>query len=89
MVVKKHGLSSGIGDLVRQTRKLAGLSQNELADLAGVGKTLVFDLEKGHESIGLNKLRKILHVLNIQLSFIPPQIIGAPQKPLLRKKKNK
>ncbi len=73
MSVKKssHG---PISKLVRKMRKHALLTQNELAELAGVGKTLVFDLENGHENIRFENLRKILQVLNIQISFSAPQI---------------
>ncbi len=53
--------------IVKKHRKAAGLSQMELADLAGVGKTVVFDLEKGKETIQLNTLRKLLKVLNIKV----------------------
>jgi DNA-binding XRE family transcriptional regulator len=37
--------------VVRFHRKKSGLTQQELAKLAGVGKTVVFDLEKGKKSI--------------------------------------
>lgn len=56
-----------LGMIVRKHRKAAGLSQLELAELAGVGKTAVFDLEKGKETIQVNTLRKILAVLNIRI----------------------
>jgi HTH-type transcriptional regulator/antitoxin HipB len=39
------------GALVRACRKKVGLSQAELARLAGVGKTVVFDIEKGKTTI--------------------------------------
>ena len=35
-----------LGALVKDHRKKAGLTQLELANLAGVGKTTVFDIEK-------------------------------------------
>ncbi|MFC2101121.1 helix-turn-helix domain-containing protein [Bacteroidota bacterium] len=53
--------------IIKKHRKLAGLSQKSLADLAGVGKTVVFDLEKGKETVQLNSLLKILKVLNIKV----------------------
>ena len=62
------------GDSIRQHRKLAGLSQLELAKLAGVGKTVVFDLEHGKESVQLDTLKKELVVLNIQLELRSPVI---------------
>lgn len=48
------------------------MSQHELAKLAGVGKTAVFDLEKGKESLRLDTVTKILRVLNIQVRFESP-----------------
>ena len=74
MSAKKNEVS--IGKMVRRVRKLAGLTQAELADLAGVGKTLVFNLENGHEKIGFDNLKQILRVLNIQIKFISPVSLG-------------
>ncbi|WP_061773313.1 helix-turn-helix transcriptional regulator, partial [Legionella pneumophila] len=53
-------------------RKQSGLSQQELARLAGVGKTVIYDIEKGKESVRLNTLLKVLDVLNIQIKFETP-----------------
>ena len=61
-----------LASLIRKHRKAAGLSQLQLADIAGVGKTAVFDLEKGKETIQLNTLRKVLTVLNIKVQLISP-----------------
>ena len=61
-----------LASLIRKHRKAARLSQLQLAEMAGVGKTAVFDLEKGKETIQLNTLRKILIVLNIKVQLISP-----------------
>jgi len=61
-------------DLVRRGRRGAGLSQCDLAKKAGVGKTLIFDLEKGHEKIQLDKLLAILRVLKIEMKFLAPPV---------------
>jgi len=61
-----------IGDVVRFHRKKAGLSQKSLADISGVGKTVVFDVEKGKETIRFNSLLKILNTLNIKIVFESP-----------------
>ncbi|MBI5473018.1 MAG: helix-turn-helix transcriptional regulator [Ignavibacteriae bacterium] len=61
-----------IARIVKFHRKKAGLSQQELAKLAGIGKTAVFDLEKGKETIQLDTLKKVLYVLNIKMTFDSP-----------------
>jgi len=50
-------------------RKKGNLTQKQLADLAGVGKTVVFDIEKGKETVQLNSLLKVISVLNIKLEM--------------------
>jgi HTH-type transcriptional regulator/antitoxin HipB len=63
-----------LSEIIRKHRKAAGLSQLELADLASVGKTVVFDLEKGKETVRLDTLRKILKTLNIRVTLVSPLI---------------
>lgn len=58
-----------IASLLRFHRKKSGLSQAELAKLAGLGKTVIFDLEKGKLSVRLDTLLKVLEVLNIKIEF--------------------
>lgn len=58
-----------VGKIIRFHRKQAGLSQEELATLAGVGKTVVFDIENGKMSIRFSTLNKLLEALNIRLKF--------------------
>jgi len=61
-----------LATVIREHRKIAGLSQFQLAEIAGVGKTVVFDLEKGKETIRLDTLRKILAALNIKVQLTSP-----------------
>jgi len=42
--------------------------------MAGVGKTVVYDIENGKESVQLDTLRKILKVLNIKILLTSPLI---------------
>ncbi|TDO67876.1 helix-turn-helix protein [Flavobacterium chryseum] len=57
---------------IKTNRKAAGLTQLELADLAGIGKTTVFDIEKNKQSVRWDSLKAILKVLNIEVRFISP-----------------
>lgn len=63
---------SSLSKIIKQHRQSGGLSQAGLAKLAGVGKTVVFDLEHGKHSIRYDTLTKILSVLNISLRFESP-----------------
>ncbi|MGD9708040.1 MAG: helix-turn-helix domain-containing protein [Candidatus Delongbacteria bacterium] len=59
-------------NIIKFHRKKAGLSRNELAELAGVGKTVIFDLEKGKTSVKLSTVEKILEALNIEIKLQSP-----------------
>ena len=64
--------SQELAEVVKLHRRAANLSRIKLAELAGVGKTVIYDIEKGKETIQLNTLRKILKVLNIKIILTSP-----------------
>jgi y4mF family transcriptional regulator len=59
-------------EIVLFHRKKSGLTRNQLADLAGVGKTVIYDIEKGKETIRFLTLQKVLKALNIKITFTSP-----------------
>ena len=61
-----------IGEIIRFHRKKSSLSREELAKIAGVGKTVIYDLEKGKETIQLSTLNKIFKALNIKIILDSP-----------------
>lgn len=61
-----------MGKLIRYHRKKSGLTQKEVGILCGVGKTAVFDIEKGKLSVRFDTLLKLLDALNIQIDFQSP-----------------
>ncbi|MFV1980659.1 MAG: helix-turn-helix domain-containing protein [Rhodothermia bacterium] len=58
-----------IGTVIRLHRKAAGMSRADLARLSGVGKTMIYDLEHGKETVQLRGLLLILDALSIKLRF--------------------
>ncbi len=58
-----------LGSQIRMRRRALKLTQQELADLAEVSSHFVLDVEKGKESIRLDKLTKILKVLGLDLEL--------------------
>lgn len=63
---------NNISQMIKYHRKRSGMTQGELADLAGVGKTVVFDIEQGKETIQLRTLWFICTALNISIAFSSP-----------------
>lgn len=61
-----------LAEIVFYHRKKSGLNRLELALLAGVGKTVVYDIEHGKPSVKLATIVKILNVLNIRIKLIGP-----------------
>ena len=61
-----------LAQIIRLHRRAAKLSRVQLAELAGVGKTVIYDIEKGKESVQLDTLQKILKVLNIRIILKSP-----------------
>jgi HTH-type transcriptional regulator / antitoxin HipB len=63
-----------LGKTIREHRKKSGLSQQALAEMVGVGKTVVYDLEKGKDTVKLSTLLRILQGLNISVRLESPFI---------------
>ncbi len=61
-----------LAKVIRMHRKAAGLSRVRLAEMADVGKTVIYDIEKGKESVRLDTLKKIFKVLNIKIVLTSP-----------------
>lgn len=60
------------GKIIRYHRKRAGLSQARLARVAGVGKTVVLDVEKGKRTVRSDILLRLLNALNVRLDWSSP-----------------
>ena len=61
-----------LGRVIHFHRKKSGLSQKGLAELAGLGKTVVFDMEKGKLTVRFDSLLKVFDVLNIKIELHSP-----------------
>lgn len=56
-----------LADQIRQARLEAGLKQEDLALVAGVGRTLILRLENASPGVSLGKTAKVLHALGLRL----------------------
>jgi len=66
-----------VGTFVRQRRLSAGLTQQQLGELAGVGKRFVVDLEGGKATLRLDKVNLVLAVFGKRLGVEDAPRAGA------------
>lgn len=53
---------------IRELRKEAGLSQEELADLSGLHRTYIGSIERAEQNVSIDNIGKIAKALKIKLS---------------------
>ena len=66
--------AGALGAAIRTARKAHGLTQSQLAGLAGTGLRLISELERGKPGAELGKVLDVLAVLGLRLL-----IVGAGQ----------
>ena len=73
IMARRNLTTAEIGDIVRTTRKAAGLRQDELAGAAGVGLRFIVDLEAGKPTLRLENVLRVIDALGgeLQLSGLP------------------
>lgn len=52
---------------VKEKRKQQGMTQSDLADMAGVGLRFVRDLEQGKETLRMDKVNQVLRLFGHKL----------------------
>jgi len=71
---------SNISAFVRQKRKEQGLTQQDLAEKAGVGLRFIRDLEQGKRTLRMDKTNDVLKLFDHQLGpmVTPPDDVVGP-----------
>lgn len=60
-----------LGATVRERRRARGWSQAELAEIAGVGRRFVSELENGKTTLRIAQVRRVLEVFGLDLTVAP------------------
>jgi y4mF family transcriptional regulator len=63
--------STDLGGLVKQARERRNLSQQTFADLAGVGRRFVSELENGKPTLEFDKVAKVARAAGLSLFAVP------------------
>jgi predicted nucleotidyltransferase/DNA-binding XRE family transcriptional regulator len=73
---------SEVAALLQQARRRAGLSQAELADLAGTSQSAINRYERGVVEPSLSTLRRLLQACGarLQIELLPDLSVGAPRR---------
>ena len=58
-------------EFVKEKRSVNNLTQQELAEKAGVGLRFVRDLEQGKESLRLDKVNQVLKLFGFEVGAVP------------------
>lgn len=67
-----------LGAIIQRARKRRGLTQTDLAELAGLRQEMVSRIETGHDSAKLSAIHALLAALDLEL--IVGQRSGGPAK---------
>lgn len=68
--------STTLAYIIQGHRTKCGLSRLALAKLAGVGKTVIYNLEHNIDSPNIHTLLKVFSVLNIKMKFSSDLAMG-------------
>ena len=60
-------MTSELIQVVKSKRKELGMTQEDLADKAGVGLRFVRDLEQGKQSLRLDKINQVLSLFGMKM----------------------
>ncbi len=61
-----------LGRQIRNRRKEVGLTADDVADLAGVSRRLLLELEQGKRTnVGFSKVLRIIEILGLSLDLNP------------------
>ena len=75
MAVEVHD-SRVLGRLVRRARRATGLTQIELARMAGLGERFIVDLERGKATCEIGKVLEVMTMLKLRMIVEPPAEIS-------------
>jgi transcriptional regulator with XRE-family HTH domain len=63
-----HPVLVGLGRSVKQSRAERGVSQEELAHLAGIDRSYMSSIERGEQNVGLMSMQRVAAALGVTLA---------------------
>ena len=66
----KSNINEEVGFNIRKIREELDLSQEKLADMAGLHRAYIGQIERGEKNIGLKNLEKIAKALKVSIKVL-------------------
>lgn len=76
MKVNESRVKKRLGETVRSFRQAAGISQETLAELTGLHRTYISDIERGSRNVALINIVRIAKALKVK----PAQLLDGVEK---------
>ncbi len=73
-MTEKHPNLVKIGNKIRELRNYKGYSQEEIAELSGMGRTYMGRVERGEQNISIQNLIQIAFALHVEVGAIIPRL---------------
>lgn len=73
---QKQQTRDRIGQRIAAIRKQAGLTQEQLAELAGLQRTHVGRIEAGRYAVTLETVQAIAEALHMTVDIVDPRLVG-------------
>lgn len=73
-MIRRHEVCRGFGELLKQRRSAANLSQKDFAKALGVSRTSITNIECGRQPVSLPCLYVMADILQVDVSELLPPI---------------
>jgi transcriptional regulator with XRE-family HTH domain len=70
-------------NIIREKRKIANLTQQEIAEKLAISRTQYANIENGNSEMSLDKFLKLIEILNLELSNFEQEKKKEVQKEIL------
>jgi transcriptional regulator with XRE-family HTH domain len=76
---REQKIEKAFGEIVRRRRQELGISQEKFAELSGLHRTYISQIERGLKSPSLKAMTSIAVALNVKLSTILLELEAGPE----------
>jgi transcriptional regulator with XRE-family HTH domain len=74
MMTEKHGALVALGQQIRKVRQVRGISQEEFANTAGLGRSYYGGVERGERNVAALNLMRIAAALGVEVGELFPPL---------------